>query len=464
MSSPDARRATPAADVSRETTRRRRRRRLLALAAVGAATLVLVACTRAPAPQGWAPPQPVMANNQQLVIAARKAKLYALPPSVTTATWQFPPVDKNSYPVDSVSAAKLAAMVDALSIGADQKSSIQTKVKNLNIQGPSVSDLNNAINGSAASPDNKTKLTTAVDQITQADKTAIASPQAFYGDIGVSSDSKTVYAAAFRGYVYALESATGRLVWVQKLNDQMVGGVAVDGSTVYYGSKGKRLYAADATTGAIKWTFAAAGEIWSTPTIAAGTIYATSLDGTVYALDTAGKQRWTFKNANAGIAGAVTVAGDALYVGAFDNRLYSVKVSDGTENWAFVAGNWFWGAPRVQDGVVYAANLDGKVYAVDASKGSLRWARPFDSGSPIRSSPTMVGGGLIVANKAGKVYKLEPATGRPVGSAYNAGSTIYANLTGMPPDTVYVSPQSPTLIVLNASGNLTLASSYPLAQ
>ncbi len=405
-----------------------------------------------------------MANNQQLIIAAHTSKLYALPPTVTTAVWQFPPVDKNSLPISQVEAAQLTGTVDALNIPSDQKSSLKTKVQSLNVQGPSVNDLKNAVKASSASPADRTKVDDQIDAITSFDKKAISSPQAFYGDIGVSPDSKTIYTASFRGYVFALDSATGHIVWIQNTNAEMVGGIAVDNGTVYYGSKGSEVFAVDAASGKIKWTFATKGEVWSTPTVADGTIYVTSLDGTVYALDGSGKSRWTFSNPNAGIAGSATVNGSAVYVGAFDNKLYSIKTSDGTENWSYQAGNWFWGAARVQDAVVYAANLDGKVYAIDDASGKLKWNKPFDTGSPVRSSPAIAGGGLIVANKAGQVYKLDLSSGESMGSPYNAGSTIYANLTARSPATVYVSPQSPQLVVLDASGNLKVDSSYGLAQ
>jgi len=435
-------------------------------AAVLALALVAAACTSAPSPQGWAPPQPVTVASQQLVIAAHKGHLFALPPDVTSAKWQFPPQDKNAFPIASVAADALDAQVDKLSISSGDKDSLHTKIGALAVQGPTVSDLKAAVKATSASNDEKSRLTDAIDAATKATKDAINSPQAFYGDIGVSPDSKTLYAAAFRGYVYALDAATGRIIWVNAVGSEMIGGIAVskDGKTVYYGSKGKEIFARDAATGAPVWTFDARGEVWSTPTIAGDTIYATSLDGTLYALDPSGKARWTFRRANAGIAGAATVEGDAVYVGAFDNKLYSVKTSDGTENWSVKADNWFWGAPRVQDGTVYAANLDGRVYAVNVADGKLKWGKPFDTGSPVRSSPAFAGGGLVVANKAGRVYKLDESAGTAIGNPYVSGSTIYANLTADSSGKVYVSPQAAQLIVLDATNELQVSQLYGLAQ
>ena len=441
------------------------RRAFLALTAVaGLLAITAAACTRAPSPQGWAPPQPVMANNQQLIIAAHKSKLYALPPNVTTAVWQFPPVDKNSLPISQVEAGQLNDTVDSLNIPDDQKSSLKTKVQSLNVQGPSVNDLKNAVKAlerqprrphEAHRPGRRHHL------LRQEGDFQPAGLLRRYRRLDRQQDD-------LRRLVPRLRLRPRRRDRPHRLdqntNAEMVGGVAIDDGTVYYGSKGSQVFAADAATGKIKWTFATKGEVWSTPTIADGTIYVTSLDGTVYALDDTGKTRWTFANPNAGIAGSATVNGDAVYVGAFDNKLYSIKTSDGTENWSYQAGNWFWGAARVQDGVVYAANLDGKVYAIDDASGKLKWNKPFDTGSPVRSSPTIAGGGLIVANKAGQVYKLDLSSGQSMGTPYDAGSTIYANLTTQSPATVYVSPQSPQLVVLNASGNLKVDSSYGLAQ
>lgn len=429
--------------------------------------LIAAACTRAASPQGWAPPEPVEVNGQQLIVAAHKAKLFALPPNVQTPEWVFPPNDKTVYPIASIDAAALDKQIDALSISSDQKTTLHTKVKALMVQGPSINDLKDAVKATSASSDEKSKLNSAVDAAVKSVKDAISSPQAFYGDIGVSPDSKTLYATAFRGYVYALDASTGHVVWLQKIDSEMIGGVAVsaDGKTVYYGTKGKQFFARDAATGAQTWVFEARGEVWSTPTIAGDTMYTTSLDGTLYALDPAtGKQKWMFSDAKSGIAGAATVDSGTVYVGAFDNRLYAVNASDGTPKWSYKAGNWFWGAARVQDGAVYAANLDGKVYAVNEADGTLKWGKPFDTGSPVRSSPAFAGGGLVVANKAGNVYKLGLSDGSAIGSPYKVGSTIYANLTADKSGKVYVSPQAAQLIVLDATNELSESQTYGLAQ
>ena len=463
-----SRETMPAVDLRPPTSDRRhprgRRRLAFTLAAIGALGVIAAACTRAASPQGWAPPEPVAPAGQQLIIAAHKGNLFALPPTSQAAVWQFPPKDRSTFPVSTVTADKLNSDIDALSVSDSTKSDLHNKVGKLNVQGNSINDLKNAVKASSASSDAKSSLNDEIDTLTKDEADALTGLKAFYGDIGVSTDSKTLYPTAFKGYVYALDTATGHTIWIHKVGSDMIGGTAVSDGTVYFGSKGKQVFALDAATGKTKWTFDANGEVWSTPAVVDGSIYITSLDGTVYSLKPEGTANWVKKPAKAGIAGSPVIVGDNVFVGAFDNRLYSLKASDGSTVWSYKASNWFWGAPVVRDGVVYAANLDGKVYAVDATSGQPKWPKPFDTGSPARSSPAVAGGGLVVANKAGDVFKIDLAAGTQVGSAFNAGSIIYANLTADSQARVYVSPQAAQLYVLDATSELKQVSLYGLNQ
>jgi outer membrane protein assembly factor BamB len=127
--------------------------------------------------------------------------------------------------------------------------------------------------------------------------------------------------------------------------------------------------------------------------------------------------------------------------------------------WSVSADNWFWATPLVRDGVVYAASLDGKVYAVSEDSGEARWDQPFDTGSPVRSSPTFAGGGLLVASRDGDVYKLDVQTGQPIdGSPGVTDQTVEADLTSDQKDRVYVVPRSATLFIVDAAGTVAVTS------
>ena len=117
--------------------------------------------------------------------------------------------------------------------------------------------------------------------------------KAIYGT-PVTGDGR-VYVGAFDGTFYALDLATGQVLWQQTTGGAIVGGAALADGTVYVGSSDNKLYAFDAASGAYRWpAFEAQGDIWSTPVVDQGTVYVASMDKRVYALDAAtGQSKWS---------------------------------------------------------------------------------------------------------------------------------------------------------------------------
>lgn len=423
----------------------------LAVAAAPLLALLAAGCGAPPGPEGWAAPNPVTVQSQQVILVAHKSHLYALPEGSSNANWQFPPKDKSTYPVSEEAQQALSSAVDALDTDEATRTQLKQKVRDLTLTGPSAGALKDAVKASSAPDNKKSDLTSAVDRIIKVEKDALGKLQAIYGDIGVSSDSGTVFVATFRGIVFALDIQTGHARWLRDTGGELVGGVAVDGGVIYVGNKAERVLAYDAASGAAKWSFDADGAIWATPTVSGDVVYVTSLDGSLYQLDKAsGHKNWAFSGAQSGIASRPVVDGSSVYVGAFDNRMYSINTADGSMNWSLKADNWFWATPVVRGGVVYAASLDGKVYAVDAASGGRKWA--FDTGSPVRAAPVIAGDGLVVASKDGHINKLDLETGEPAeGSPRSIGTKILSDLVNGAGSLVYISPAAATLVEFDAS-------------
>jgi outer membrane protein assembly factor BamB len=103
---------------------------------------------------------------------------------------------------------------------------------------------------------------------------------------------------------------------------------------------------------------------------------------------------------------------DVIYVGSFDRYLYAIEVGRNVSMWKFPqekpAGNWFWASPMVDEGIIYTGCLNGKLYAIDARTGEELWE--FDAGSPISSSPVLMGSLLIIADESGTVYVFDVST------------------------------------------------------
>lgn len=434
-----------------------RRRRTLALTIFAlTAGLIAAACARPPSPAGWAGARAIKVDGQGIVLVSNKGHLHALLGQTTAdissnERWQFPPKDRSLYPLSDEAQQRIAGFIDAFgSVDDAGKAHLKKLLADVRLSGPNAGAFKDAVSQSAASPADRSKTNDAVDAAITAEKNALGKIQAFYGDLGISSDQKTVFAASFKGMVFALDASTGNTRWVRDAGDPVVGGIAVDDDTIYFGTKGKHLFATDAATGNPKWQFDTKGEVWATPTIDGDTIYVTSVasrDGRMYALDKTGRQKWMFST-GAGMASRPVVAGGVVYAGAFDNKLYAINASDGSMLWSAKADNWFWATPIVEGGVVYAASLDGKVYAVDAKTGAARWQ--FDAGSPVRSAPLMLGGALIVAARNGRVYKLDPASGQATAgpAALGVGTTVLADVASDGASTIYVVPTSAVLYTL----------------
>jgi outer membrane protein assembly factor BamB len=60
---------------------------------------------------------------------------------------------------------------------------------------------------------------------------------------------------------------------------------------------------------------------------------------------------------------------------------------------------------------VIAGSLDGKVYAVESATGESPWVRPFDTSAPVRAAPVLAGNKIIVVDREGHVYGLDPDDG-----------------------------------------------------
>ncbi len=237
-----------------------RRLALWAALALGGLALLAAGCAAPPSPQGWAAARPVKADGG-VVLVAHKAKLFSLPGTTSAdlssnANWQFPPKDKNAFPVSEQQQQILSDTVDQLdSIDDAAKTRLKKLVSELTVAGPSKDALKNDLKTSAAPNDQKNKLSSAIDAVVKFESDALKKLQAFYGDIGLSADNKTAYLTSFRGRVFALDVSNGHTRWIRDAGDHIVGGIAVDGDTLYFGTKGNRVYAVDAKSGERTWQF-----------------------------------------------------------------------------------------------------------------------------------------------------------------------------------------------------------------
>ena len=251
----------------------------------------------------------------------------------------------------------------------------------------------------------------------------------------------------------------------------IVGGPAIakEEGLVLVGTDDGIIFAISTATGDIRnreaWRFPTDGQVWSTPVVANGVVYFGSMDRHIYALslaeglDQSSRLLWKYKTGGAIVAKPLVMdgpLGKMVVVGAFDRKMYALKANttnpQGELVWdkPFKGDEWFWAGAITDGDTIYAATMGSTVYALDKG-GSLLWEKHLEEGSPIVSTPVVVGDDLVVATDEGKLYLLDARSGqRPVGFK-DLESRVKASLSNIG-DTVFVGVEDSTVRGVDVAG------------
>ncbi len=234
----------------------------------------------------------------------------------------------------------------------------------------------------------------------------------------------TVYLGGYSGDVYALSLDDGSEKWSFDADGPIIAGLATSLSdsdagpptTLFVATDSGTLYALDAEDGSEQWRFDAEDSIWGAPLMTGKFVYVAAVNGRLYALDPKdGSEIWRFET-ESGLISDPVLADGTILVGGIGRTLHAVDADTGRERWSLKADNWFWGKPLVLDSTVYAPNLDGNLYALSLADGAPVWDTPFEALEPLRSSPIIAGDALVVVDRKGNVYGLDPENGNRIWS------------------------------------------------
>jgi len=263
--------------------------------------------------------------------------------------------------------------------------------------------------------------------------------------------------------LYALNAATGNVLWQQSGNGRFVNPTPAVANGVVYVDSGNGLAAFDAVTGHIRWVTPSTVIVDSSPAVAHGIVYVAG-GNQVYAFDaTTGHPRWSSDLIGNYIQSpSPAVANGVVYVGSAGNgpgtgRVYALDATTGHARWSsdLIGVN---ASPTVVNDLVYIVLENGGLAAFDAATGHTRWVTPATAGST-GSSPAVAHGIVYVAQ--GQVYAFDATTGHSRWSsdfngAYAGGSPLVAN------GVVYVgSAKDNKVYALDATTGSTLWTSPP---
>jgi outer membrane protein assembly factor BamB len=203
-----------------------------------------------------------------------------------------------------------------------------------------------------------------------------------------------IYVGSADGTLYALEGKTGRELWRfdtegHRLESGKFGfdrrtiqssPAAADGR-VFIGSRDGFLYALDAASGKLLWRVDhRMSWVNTSPAVAGGVVYAGSSDERfLQAVDAGtGRELWRVATERP-VWSSPAIAGDMVYVGDGSGTVYAVDRATGRERWRHKAGRRIFSSPVLADGLLYVGNDDGGVYAIRAGEAPLRRAVFWDS-------------------------------------------------------------------------------------
>lgn len=170
----------------------------------------------------------------------------------------------------------------------------------------------------------------------------------------------------------------------------------------------------------VKWKFKTSGPVRSTPAVTAEALYFGSNDGIFYAVDCiTGKKMWTFIT-RAPITSSATVHDGKVFFTGFDGFLYALNQQKGTLLWKLQletkpAGpkdefDFFTSSPTLDGETLYVGSGTGEVYAVNATTGKALWKTAVQS--PVRATPLVVQGEVVVVGYHKNLYRLNARTGK----------------------------------------------------
>ena len=252
-----------------------------------------------------------------------------------------------------------------------------------------------------------------------------------------SLDETLAYVGTDRGNFYAINTATGGIVWAVNLRGSVRSSPLVSDGAVWVGTTGQTIYKLNTSTGAIECSRKTGASLLSSPVAATppgGTALVYFAAGRVFSVSASTCAiKWAFSGGKTGtwdpLAYTVDAAGKPLVLfGSHDpaDTVFAADAVTGAEVWHFktasggdfdIGSGLTISAPGVNgfaDGVAYVPGKDGFVYALNLATGKALWTASLGSfgGVPNESLSTAAldGTNLVVGDAVG-VEDLNASTG-----------------------------------------------------
>ena len=238
----------------------------------------------------------------------------------------------------------------------------------------------------------------------------------------VNIEESTLYLSSDDHWIYAFDSASGKVKWKVRTADE--GGskcaFSESGAVVYCGTDDKSIRALNAVDGSLLWKFSTGGAVTSSIRVEAdnGTLFVGCLDGFFYAINPDGSLKWK-KNLGEEIwsSPALLDGGQAVFVGSMAEdsaNVFSLDAQTGEIIWKYETGGPIFSSPALSpdEKAVFFCSLDANCYAFNTANGQRLWVLEGDTS--FQSSPRVstADNTLFVGSSGGNIYAVDSSTGK----------------------------------------------------
>ncbi len=191
-------------------------------------------------------------------------------------------------------------------------------------------------------------------------------------------------ATTLKGFIYVINSNTGKLIWSYNTQKEILSGPVVDDNTVYIQTTLDALYAFNITNGSLLWQYSSKNvfsglivHLTPAPYIAHNTVFTGFSNGYAVAIDaTTGKLLWEKKPPTVKqLQDIVTTPagnGNIVIFGSYDKGLSCLNKQDGTIIWERSDLTRPTGL-YIKANAVYLTRSTGDIYRLDIRTGDTIW-------------------------------------------------------------------------------------------
>ncbi len=217
-----------------------------------------------------------------------------------------------------------------------------------------------------------------------------------YNELIPAIDGDRIYAVSANGNVVAIEIATGDVIWRQRLDVTVTGGVGAGRGLVMLGTEDAEVIALNQSDGEERWRSPVSSEVLAAPKTNGDIVVAQTVDDKLIALDMqTGVQRWIYETTQPpltlrGTSSPLLTQAGTVVAGFSNGTLVSVNAADGVYRWeervAVPEGRY--DIDRVIDvdgdllldgSRILAASYQGNLMAFDALSGRIVWGMEASS-------------------------------------------------------------------------------------